>query len=233
MILVVGGVFLRLLLVEDDKDLCDVVSMQLEHQGYSVDVCISGEEALLYISNYDYHVVLLDRMLPVIDGLSIAEIVRKKKINTPIIMVTAMGDINSRVEGLDSGADDYLVKPFAIEELLARIRALVRRPPQIEDIEKIEFSDIVMDQTNKLITKGDKTIHLSKREADLLAYLIRNRKSPVPRERILAHVWGVDTTVEMSNLDNYICFLRRRLKNIESKLIIKTIYGVGYKLEES
>lgn len=223
---------MKLLLIEDDKDLCETISRQLNNQGYYVDSCHSGEDALLYALQYEYDIIILDRMIPVLDGLSITEVIRNKKIHTPIIMVTAMGEISHRIEGLDAGADDYLVKPFSIDELFARIRALVRRPYKVESTDILSFSDLLLDRNNKMLISCDKTMSLSKKETELLAFLIVNNNVPVSRERILTHVWGVDAAVEMGNLDNYIYFLRRRLKNIGSNSLIKTIYGVGYKLEE-
>ncbi|MEO4052756.1 response regulator transcription factor [Solibacillus sp. CAU 1738] len=224
---------MRILLIEDDIDLCQTIYLQLLNQGYYVDRYHNGEDALHYALKSDYDLIILDRMLPIIDGLSITQVLRNKQINTPIIMVTAMSEINNRIEGLDAGADDYLIKPFAMEELFARIRALVRRPANIENIEILTFSNITVDTTNKLLVCNDKKLSLSKREIELLAFLIKNKNIPVSRDRILAHVWGADTTVEMGNLDNYIHFLRRRLKNVGSDAIIKTIYGVGYQIKES
>lgn len=223
---------MRILLIEDDKDLCKVVSQQLNNQGYEVDSCYSGEDALIYALQYEYDLIILDRMLPVLDGLSITQVIRKKNIYTPIIMVTALGSISDRIEGLDAGADDYLIKPFDIEELFARVRALTRRPLKIENIDIVEFSDLIINKSSNTLSCNNKTISLSKKEGELLAFLMKNTEVPVSRERLITHVWGVDSTVEDGNLDNYIHFLRRRLKNIGSGSTIKTIYGIGYQLKE-
>ncbi|MGN6711840.1 response regulator transcription factor [Anaerocolumna jejuensis] len=224
---------MRILVIEDNKDLCDSMCFQLQNEGYTTDTCYTGEHALYYAMQQSYDVIILDRMLPVMDGLSILKAIRQKNINVPVIMVTAMDGIHNRIDGLDSGADDYLVKPFAIEELLARIRALVRRPQKIEQTEVITFSNLSLDVKQQYIKAGDKTCSLSKRETELLEYFIRNSNQILTREMILAHVWGPDNFVEEGNLDNYIHFLRRRLKSVLSSVQIKTIHSVGYRLEES
>jgi DNA-binding response OmpR family regulator len=223
---------MRLLIIEDNKDLCDSMCFHLQNEGYTIDTCYTGEHALYYALQQSYDVIILDRMLPVMDGLSILKSIRNKNINVPVIMVTAMDGLHDRIDGLDSGADDYLVKPFAIEELLARIRALARRPQKIEQIEQFTFSNLILDVKGQSISTSDTTCSLSKRETDLLEYFMRNNNQIISREIILSHVWGPDNFVEEGNLDNYIHFLRRRLKTVHAKVQIKTIHRVGYRLEE-
>jgi two-component system OmpR family response regulator len=222
---------MRILVIEDNRDLCDAMCFQLRNEGYATDFCYTGEDALYYVLKQSYDGIILDRMLPVMDGLSILKTIRLRKINVPVIMVTAMDGLNDRVDGLDSGADDYLVKPFQMEELLARIRALLRRPPQIEEEEILRYCDIQLDLKKQSVVSGVQTCSLSRREMDLLEYFMRNRNQVLSRERIIAHVWGADTFVESGNLDNYIHFLRRRLKSVASVVQISTVYGVGYRLE--
>lgn len=224
---------MRILLIEDDKELCDAVQVQLENEGYTVDLCHNGEEALLFALAASHDMIILDRMLPKVDGLTILHSIRKKGITTPVIMVTAMNDIGDRIDGLDSGADDYVVKPFDVEELKARIRALFRRPKAIEDIEQLNYANIILDTNKKLLKSPTGSCSLSKRESSLLEYFIRNKNRTLPREQILSHVWGPNSFVEDGNLDNYIHFLRRRLKAVNSDANIITIHSVGYRLEES
>lgn len=224
---------MRLLLIEDDKKLSAAVSRQLEKQGYQTDLCDSGENALYYLTQTVYDVIILDRMLPVLDGLTILEIIRKKGITTPVIMVTALNGISDRIDGLDAGADDYLVKPFAIEELSARIRALTRRPQTIQSGTILHFSNLILDCTNKLLSTAFGSCSLSKKETELLEFFIRNKGQTLERDQLLSRVWGPDSFVTTGNLDNYISFLRRRLKLVQSSCQITTIHGIGYRLEET
>lgn len=223
---------MKLLLVEDDLNLCDALEEQLKAAGYEVDVCHNAINAGYYLTPTSHDMVLLDRMLPGKDGITFLAEIRKKKIMVPVILITAMNGIYDRVDGLDSGADDYLVKPFAMEELLARIRALARRPRQIEEANCLRVGDITYNVERKVVEKGEKRYTLSKRESSLLEFFMRNANQVVTREQILDRVWGVDGDVEDGNIDNYIHFLRKRLKGIESNVIIKTVYGIGYRLEE-
>lgn len=222
---------MRVLMIEDDKDLCDAVSYQLKEDGYAIDVCHNGADALFYAMQGSYDAIILDRMLPELDGLSILKRIRLKNITTPVIMVTAMDGITDRIDGLDSGADDYLVKPFDVMELSARIRALVRRPPKIERTELLGFSDLTLDAGRRILSSPAKSCSLSKRESDLMEYFIRNAEQNLPREILISHVWGPDHFIEDGNLDNYIHFLRRRLKSVQGHAQIKTIRSVGYRLE--
>lgn len=224
---------MRILIIEDDKKLCDTIQFDLQQEGYQVDGCYSGEDALYYAKKISYDIILLDRMLPVMDGLSILHKIRSLGIATPVIMVTAMDGIDDRIDGLDAGADDYLVKPFAMEELSARIRALIRRSKKIKDKNILIFGTTVLDVAKLQLQCGDNLCSLSKREGELMEYFMSNQKQVILRENIFFHVWGPDHIVEEGNIDNYIYFLRRRLKSIESSLQIKTIPKVGYCLEEN
>lgn len=228
-----GVTEMRILMIEDDDKLCDAVCFQLERKGFTVDVCHDGDDGLRWIRERVHDLILLDRMLPIMDGITVLKKARAEGISTPVLLITALGDVFQRVEGLDAGADDYLVKPFAMEELLARIRAMSRRPHQWEGAKPLEFGDISYEGTEKCLhgVKGD--CSLSKREGDLLEMLLKNPNQTLPRTVLLSRVWGPDAGVEEGNLDNYIHFLRRRLKAAGSTLQIKTVRGVGYRLEDA
>ncbi|HHV09552.1 MAG TPA: response regulator transcription factor [Clostridiales bacterium] len=223
---------MRILVIEDDKELCSILEYQLKKSGMEADFCHDGEEALLYGTKQTYDVIMLDRMLPGMEGITVLEKLRKKKVTTPVIMVTAMDQLKNRIEGLDSGADDYLTKPFEMKELLARIRALARRSSRIESIDEFYFSDFHLDLGKMKLFRGEEGCSLSKREGDLLAFFIKNKGQILTRELLLTRVWGADSFVTDGNLDNFICFLRKRLKSVHSHATIKTIRSVGYQLEE-
>lgn len=225
------GNTMRLLLIEDDKELCEAIAVHIKRDGYELDICYDGGDAFYYISNFNHDIIMLDRMLPGMDGIKILDKLRKKGIMTPVIMITAMNGINDRVDGLDTGADDYLVKPFVVEELLARIRALLRRPRKMESTDVLQYGDITFDACSYVVMHGDQRISLSKREGALLEFLLLNRSQILTREQILNRVWGMDSFVEEGNLDNYIFLLRRRLKAIHTGVLIKTVHGIGYQLE--
>lgn len=224
---------MRILMIEDNKDLCDGVIFHLEKAGYKADACYTGENALYYALSNSYDLIILDRMLPAMDGLTILRHIREKKVATPVIMVTAMDGVNDRIGGLDAGADDYLVKPFLVDELLARVRALLRRPPSIENTEILLYNALSLNTAKQILSVGEKNCTLSKKETELLEYFMRNKNQVLPRETILSHVWGSDNFVENGNLDNYIHFLRRRLKTLNSSVQIKTIHRIGYCLEDT
>jgi DNA-binding response OmpR family regulator len=224
---------MRILLVEDDLKLCDSLSFQLEKEGISVDVCHDGEDALSFISEDAFDLILLDRMIPKPDGLQVLKEIREKGIEIPVIFLTALGELYDRVDGLDAGADDYLVKPFAFPELMARIRSIRRRPVQLQSSEVISFGDLDFDMTQKSLSVGQQSCTLSKREADLLEAFMGNPKQILPRELLLSKVWGPYAEVEDGNLDNYVYFLRRRLKTLNSRLKLKAVRGIGYCLEDS
>lgn len=222
---------MRILMVEDDPGLCEAVSFQLEQKGVTVDVCHDGEDGLHWARQQAYDLILLDRMLPGLDGLSVLRSLRQEGIVTPVVLVTALGEISQRVEGLDAGADDYLVKPFAAEELMARIRAMCRRPRQWESSQIIRLGDVVFDREQKTLEKEGQSCTLSRRESELMEMLLKNPGQILPRGLLLSRVWGPEAEVEEGNLDNYIHFLRRRLRSVGSALEIRTVRGVGYQLE--
>lgn len=187
---------------------------------------------MYYLEQNVYDLILLDRMLPHVDGITILKKLRGREIHTPVIILTALGEIDDRITGLDSGADDYLVKPFDFKELLARIRCIRRRPLQIESNASIEFGDIAYTPECNQLCGSLGSCTLSKREGELMTFFLRNHNQVLPREMILSHVWGPYGDVESGNLDNYIHFVRRRLKSVSSNVSIQTIRSVGYQLTE-
>lgn len=235
---------MRLLLIEDNEDLCEAMAVSFKKEGYLLDLCHSGAEAEYYITNMGsnikkeennciYDLIILDRMLPEVDGLTILNNIRKKNITTPVIMVTAMNGLGDRIDGLDTGADDYVVKPFEMEELLARMRALLRRPRKMETSTLISYGDISFDYIRQTLKKDEVEITLSKREGALLELFLMNQNQILSREQILSKVWGLDAFVGDGNIDNYIYFLRRRLKGLHANVTIKTIHGIGYRMEDT
>ena len=222
---------MRILLIEDDIKLCDALSYQLEREGYNVDICHEGDDGLRWIFEYAHDIILLDRMLPVMNGIQVLKKARAANVSTPILLITALGELNDKITGLDNGADDYIVKPFAFEELLARIRSIIRRPRQWEGTPTLNFGDISFKPMEKQLCHQEKTCTLSKRESDLMEAFLRNPSQILPRSVLSSRVWGPDAEVEDGNLDNYIHFLRRRIKSVGSTLTLKTIRGVGYRLE--
>ncbi len=222
---------MRILLVEDDLALCDALVYHLKYEGYTVDTCHDGEEALYSMQQQAHDLVILDRMLPGMDGMQVLSAARKKGFLAPVLLLTALGSLNDRVTGLDAGADDYMVKPFETEELLARIRAMIRRPVQIKDNTYITFSDLKLDIMRLQLIGPSGVSELTKREAQLMEAFMRNSGRTFPREVLFAKVWGTDAAVEDGNLDSYIHFLRKRLKSIDSSVRIATVRGIGFCLE--
>lgn len=214
---------MNILMIEDDKELCEAVSFRLEQEGFSITACHDGEEGLYYMQESPFDLVILDRMLPHMNGIEVLKEARTRQIRTPVLMLTALGELDDRLTGLNGGADDYMVKPFAFEELLARIRCLLRRPAVYQDsVKSISLGDVSF---------VPETRTLSSREGELMEVFLRNPGQTLPRQLLLSRVWGLEADVEEGNLDNYIHFLRRRLKTVESTLQIRTVRGVGYQLE--
>ncbi len=224
---------MRILLAEDDEQLNQTLSFRLEKEGFIVDQCFDGENACFYGEQNIYDLILLDRMLPGIEGAEVLTTLRRKKISTPVIFLTALGTLSDKVTGLDLGADDYLVKPFAFEELLARIRCIARRPHTLNDDKTLQVSDIIWYPGEDRLLGPLGSCTLSKREAALLETFLRRTGQTLSRSILLLKVWGPDNDVEEGNLDNYIHFIRRRLRGVGSQLQIRTIRGIGYCLENA
>lgn len=222
---------MRILMIEDDERLCDAVQMQLARQGYTVTLSHNGTEGLLYLQQGAYDLAIVDRMLPGMDGLQIIRNARQGGNTTPVLLLTAMAQIGDRVDGLDAGADDYLGKPFDMRELLARVRALVRRPAPFQAKAELQFGDILLD-VNALTLQGSLgRCTLSKKEGELLAVLMKSQGETLTRYTLFARVWGIDTEVEEASLDSYAHFIRRRLKTVSKSVVLVTVRGVGYRLE--
>lgn len=223
---------MNILMIEDDKELCAAVSFRLEQEGFSVTACHDGEEGLYYMQESPFDLVILDRMLPHMNGIEVLKEARTRQIRTPVLMLTALGELDDRLTGLNGGADDYMVKPFAFEELLARIRCLLRRPAVYQDsVKSLSLGDVSFVPETRTLSSHEKTCTLSSREGELMEVFLRNPGQTLPRQLLLSRVWGLEADVEDGNLDNYIHFLRRRLKTVESTLQIRTVRGVGYQLE--
>lgn len=223
---------MRLLLIEDDESLCLSLSYQLRQDGFAPETCHDGEEGLLWARQQGYDLILLDRMLPGMDGLTLLQQLRREGIHTPVIFLTALGQLGDKTGGLDAGADDYIVKPFAYDELLARIRCVLRRPAVLSGGDLLRYGDVTYDPGSLTLRRGTASTALSKRLGDLLELFLRNPGQTLPRQTILLRVWGMETEVEDGNLDNYTYFLRRSLRKVGSTLRLTTVRGIGYRLEE-
>jgi DNA-binding response OmpR family regulator len=221
---------MRILLAEDDKHLNQSLTRHLISKGYDVDTCLDGEDALYYAKQNIHDVILLDRMLPYINGTQVLNSIRNEHIYIPVIIITALGSLQDKVAGLELGADDYLVKPFAFEELLARIHSVTRRSPILHMSNLLQLKDIAYNEDNNVLTGPAGACSLSSRESTLLKIFLRNPEQILSRSTLLLKVWGPESDVEEGNLDNYIHFLRRRLKTVNSSLIIRTVRGIGYLL---
>ncbi|MGX7051621.1 response regulator transcription factor [Leuconostoc palmae] len=223
----------KVLVIEDEENLAKFVGLELKHEGYEVETVLDGRSGLDAALENNYDVILLDLMLPELNGLEVARRLRESK-KTPIIMMTARDSVIDRVSGLDYGADDYLVKPFAIEELLARIRSLLRRIAiETESSDKhrsiINFKDLRIEKENRIARRDDQIINLTKREYDLLLTLVENINVVQSREQLLKEVWGFDSEVETNVVDVYIRYLRNKIDDPESKAsYIQTVRGTGY-----
>jgi len=219
---------MKLLLVEDDHRLLESLTHILKKNGYVVDTALDGETGLDMAASGIYDILILDWMLPARDGISLLSEYRRLGFETPVIILTAKDSTNDRIEGLDAGADDYLVKPFSSDELLARLRALARRQNKPLASEKLEAAGWIFDPLRCEVVKDNKTIKLTMKEALLLELLMRNYGLVVSKERIWEVVWGFSATTEMANIDLYIHYLRRKLNTS----YIKTVRGIGYYLRE-
>lgn len=226
---------MKFLLIEDDRALCDAICMELSKHGHTIDCCYDGETAMLYALNpdYGYDLAIIDRMIPVFDGMTIIKAMRKKQISIPIIIITGMAELNDRITGLDGGADDYLVKPFHIQELMARIRALTRRSPTLQCSKTLTFGDLTFDCFARKLSCLEKECSLTAKESELLTAFLKQPRTLFTREQLVLKVWGSDADIEPGNVDNYISFLRKRLRELKSECVIRTIYGTGYRLEDA
>jgi len=221
---------MKVLLVEDEKKLIGALRFLFKKNNINIDTAEDGEEGLIFAQKDIYDVIILDIMLPKISGLEILKNMRKEKNNTPVLMLTAKDTIEDRVKGLDLGADDYLVKPFAIEELLARVRSLSRRKNKDFLGDFMEYIDLIYDEKNLVLTVNSRKFNLTKKEGELMGMLIRRPGQVFTREQIIDRLWGLETDVSENNIEIYIHHLRKKLKS--SKTEIKTVRGIGYSLGE-
>lgn len=223
---------MKILVVEDEKDLNSVISRHLKKNNFSVDSVFNGEDALDYLSYENYDLVILDIMIPKISGYQVIKELRTKKNDTPVLMLTAKDNIEDKVKGLDLGADDYLVKPFDFNELLARIRAIVRRKYGNISNELV-IEDLVLDLAKKTVTRNNKNIDLTAKEYEVLEYLMQNRGHILSREQIREHVWNFDYEGESNIIDVLIKNIRKKIDVESSKQLITTKRGLGYVIKES
>ena len=224
---------MRILVVEDEKKINDIIVKTLKQEKYGVDSCFDGEEALDYIFSVEYDIILLDIMLPKKNGFEVMESIRKKGIKTPVLFLTARDQIEDRVKGLDLGADDYLVKPFAFEELLARIRVVLRKNSVSgEDSGNIlKIANLTLDCNKHEVFRDEISIKLSAKEFSILEYMMRNKGRVVSKEKIEEHVWDFDYEGGSNIVEVYIKFLRKKIDNDFSPKLIHTIRRVGYVLK--
>jgi DNA-binding response OmpR family regulator len=223
---------MRLLLVEDEKNLSDALIEILKDYKYSVDAAYDGENGLDLAETEIYDLIVLDRMLPNKEGIQVLKELRAKGVNTPVLILTAKDTVENKVEGLDAGADDYLVKPFATKEFLARVRALSRRPPDHIQTNNLQVGFLVLDILNCEATSRRETIRLTYKESQLLEFFIRNKGQVITKGQIWDKVWGLDTEVESNNIEAFIHLLRKKMIPENCGFHIETIRGIGYCLKE-
>ena len=222
----------RILIIEDEKNLARFVELELQHEGYETAACKNGREGLEMALNEDWDAILLDLMLPELNGLEVCRRILQVK-TTPIIMMTARDSVIDRVSGLDHGADDYIVKPFAIEELLARLRAVLRRV-KLESAQNenqqtlVKFKDLTIEKENRIVRRGDEVIELTKREYELLLVLMENVNVVLARDVLLRKVWGYESQIETNVVDVYIRYLRNKIDRPGEDSYIQTVRGTGY-----
>lgn len=222
---------MRILVVEDEAKIARFIKKGLSEDGYAVDVARNGEEALSFAASAPYDVVILDLMLPRIDGITVCRRLRESDLSVSILILTAKDSVEDRVAGLDAGADDYLVKPFAFAELLARIRALLRRPKGLSH-NLLQVGDLELDVAMRRVVRAGSAIELTPKEYSLLEYVMRNRGQVLTRTQILEHVWNYDFYAGSNIVDVYIRYLRKKIDEEHEEKLIKTIRGVGYSICE-
>ena len=221
---------MKVLIVEDEYNLADVIKERLEKEKLTVDIVEDGEEGYYYASTNTYDLIILDVMLPNMSGFQILNKLRADNINSKIIMLTARSTIEDKLNGLENGADDYLTKPFHMDELVARVNIQLKRNGNKNNL---SFGDLVLNTTTLKVTcaKTNEVVELIKKEFQLLEYFINNPNQVLSKEQIYDRVWGIENEIESNNLEAYLSFIRRKLRVIESKVVIKSVRGIGYKIE--
>lgn len=222
----------RILVIDDDEAITTALRRALAFEGYTVDIAYDGEEGLRHAREVAPDLVVLDVLMPGVDGFEVCRRLREGDDQTPILMLTARDEVADRVRGLDAGADDYLVKPFAPDEFLARVRALLRRHEPRQSNTIVRFADLTIDAQSRQVHRGDREIQLSAKEFDLLAYLARHARQVLTREQLLDAVWGYQFDGETNVVDVYVGYLRQKLEQGEAPRLIHTVRGVGYVLRE-
>lgn len=224
-----GGIFLKILIIEDEKLLADTIGALLRHKGFDVEIVYDGESGAQYAELGVYDLLILDVMMPKMDGYTVARHVRAKRLGTPILMLTAKSDLEDRITGLNAGADYYLTKPFDVRELLACINALLRR--QGQQVNALKFGNTSLDLSSAILLCGENGIHLSAKEFDIMRFLFQSGQRNLSKEVILARVWGYDSDAVANNVEVYVGFLRKKLTSIGSNVHIEARRNLGYHLE--
>ncbi len=222
---------MRLLIVEDEKRLNQIISKSFEKEGFCVDSCFDGEEALSFIEAGEYDAIIMDIMMPKMSGMEVLQIIRNHGNSTPVLLLTAKDAVSDRVTGLDAGADDYLIKPFAFEELLARVRVMLRKSAG-NATNVYQVGDLILDAASCRVTRGNDEISLTAREYDILEYLMMNKGIVLSRSKIENHVWNFDYEGGTNVIDVYILYLRKKIDMPYDKKLIHTVKGKGYVLRE-
>ena len=222
---------MRLLVIEDEPSLLKIIDKRLKEEGYSVDTAKNGREGENFIYSADYDCIILDIMIPFIDGLTLLRKIRAKKVTTPVLLLTAKDSIDDRVVGLDTGADDYLVKPFSFDELLARVRALLRRQKEKRDL-ILSVGDLQLDTLTREVKRGEKSIELTAKEYSMLEYFLRNKNRVLTRSQIAEHVWDYDFDYNSNIVEVYIRYLRRKIDEDFKNKLLHTIRGGGYMIKD-
>jgi heavy metal response regulator len=222
---------MRILIVEDEKKIASLIKRGLKEEGYAIDIASDGVEGEFLATTNQYDAIILDIMLPKLDGVNLCKLLREKRVATPIIMVTAKDAVSDKVKGLDSGADDYITKPFAFEELLARIRAVLRKRDNVSST-RLQVGDLILDLISHKVMRGDKEITLTAKEYALLEYLMRNAGTVITRTMISEHVWDINFDSDTNVIDVYVNYLRKKIDDGFKKEIIHTIRGRGYTLKD-
>lgn len=223
---------MNILIIEDEYSLADAISETLKKEKFNVNIKTNGEDGENEALTGDYDLILLDVMLPRKNGFEILKNVRKEKIKTPIIMLTAKSEMADKLNGLENGADDYITKPFSTRELMARVKIILKRTNNLEDIGILEFGDLTLDIKNAKLKCDENEIQINGKELDLLEQLIINKNQVAIRENLAQKIWGYESEAEYNNVEVYVTFLRRKLNLLQSRVKIKAVRGIGYKLEE-
>lgn len=221
---------MNILLVEDEISLSNAIKKILEGRGYFVDAVYDGLSAIDYAKGMEYGLIILDVMLPKLDGFEVIRILRKDKINTPVLMLTARTTVKDKVTGLNYGADDYMTKPFDTEELIARVGALTRRTGDVV-VDDMTFEDLTLNLSSGELSCASNSVQLSRKEFDVMKLFLYNPKMTVTKDTIIINVWGVESDATDNNVEVYVSFLRKKLKYLKSRVSIKNIQKIGYRLE--